>query len=73
MKTSIPSLFGLLTVLLLGAAATAATPSTEANRMAEVSFESAKDYADPFNHVILDAVFTTPNGRQLRVRYASPL
>ena len=85
MKASIPSLFGLLTVLLLGAAVTADTPSTEANRMAEVSFESAKDYADPFNHVILDAVFTTPDGRQLRVpafwaggktwrvRYASPL
>ena len=42
-------------------------PAVEANRMAEVSFESAKDYADPFNHVMLDAVFTTPDGRLLRV------
>ena len=59
--------------------------AVEANRMAEISFESAKDYADPFNHVTLDAVFTTPDGRLLRVpafwaggktwrvRYASPL
>ena len=58
--------------------------AVEANRMTEVSFESAKDYADPFNHVTLDAVFTTPDGRLLRVpafwaggktwrvRYASP-
>ncbi len=58
--------------------------AVEANRMSEVSFESAKDYADPFNHVTLDAVFTTPDGRLLRVpafwaggktwrvRYSSP-
>lgn len=62
----------------------AATVTTEANRMAEVSFESAKAYGDPFNDITLDAVFTTPDGRSLRVpafwagglswraRYASP-
>ncbi len=63
----------------------AETISVEANRVAEISFTSAKDYADPFNHVMLEAVFTTPDGRFLRVpafwaggttwrvRYASPL
>ena len=62
----------------------AAPVTTEANRMAEVSFESAKAYRDPFNEVTLDAVFTSPDGRILRVpafwaggstwrvRYASP-
>ena len=80
MKTS-------LLLSLLTAAATAldaATPTTEANRPVELSFTSAVDYADPFNQATLDAVFTTPDGRQLRVpafwaggktwrvRYASP-
>jgi hypothetical protein len=63
----------------------AGTFTTEANRMVEVSFESARTNADPFNDVILDAVFTEPGGRTLRVpafwaggatwrvRYASPL
>jgi hypothetical protein len=62
-----------------------ATITVEANRMAEIRFTSAKDYADPFHQVTLDAVFTTPDGRLLRVpafwagdkiwrvRYASPL
>jgi len=62
----------------------ASTVTAEANRMAEVSFESAKSYTDSFNNVTLDAVFTTPDGHTLRVpafwaggntwrvRYASP-
>ena len=75
------------TVLLAACFAMRPLPASavEANRMAEVSFESAKDYADPFGGVTLDAVFTTPDGRLLRVpafwaggktwrvRYASPL
>ncbi len=63
----------------------AARLSTEANRMAELSFESGKSYADSFNEVMLDAVFTTPEGRLLgvpafwaggktwRLRYASAI
>jgi Protein of unknown function (DUF4038)/Domain of unknown function (DUF5060)/Putative collagen-binding domain of a collagenase len=63
----------------------AGTFTAEVNRMVEVSFESGRTYADPFNEVILDAVFTEPGGRTLRVpafwaggatwrvRYASPL
>ena len=43
------------------------TVSAEANRLAEVSFSAAKDYADPFNDVVLDAVFTTPQGTTLKV------
>lgn len=77
-----------LTLLVLLAITTplrAETVTTEANRVAEVSFTSAKDYADPFNQVNLDVLFTTPEGRLLRVpafwaggktwraRYASPL
>jgi len=57
----------------------------EANRPAEISLESIRDHGDPFGSVTLDAVFTTPDGRLLRVpgfwaggrtwrvRYASPL
>lgn len=41
--------------------------TAEANRMAELRFESAKTYADPFNEVTLDAVFTAPDGKPLRV------
>lgn len=77
----------LLTCVLAGVAACleAASATTEANRPAEIGFESTKDYADPFNHVTLDVVFTTPDGRLLRVpafwaggktwrvRYASPV
>ncbi len=39
----------------------------EQNRMAELQFISAQDYADPFNTVSLDAVITDPDGGQCRV------
>ena len=76
------SMLSLMVALLLALPPSAA--AVEANRMAEVSFESTKNYADPFNEVTLDAVFTTPDGKtmrvpafwaggkQWRVRYASP-
>jgi len=60
------------------------TIHAEANRMTEWSFSSTSRYADPFNDVELDVVFTDPEGhaRQVpafwggeniwRVRYASP-
>lgn len=63
----------------------AAEQRVEANRVAEFSFESVRDLADPFGSIRLDAVFTTPDGRLLRVpafwaggrtwrvRYASPV
>jgi hypothetical protein len=63
----------------------AAPVLTEANRVAEIALESKRSYADPFNDVTVDAVFTTPDRRLLRVpafwaggetwrvRYASPL
>lgn len=72
-------------LLLLTTQLRADTVTVEANQLAEFSFTSAKDYADPFNQVTLDAVFATPDGRLLRVpaywaggrtwrvRYASPL
>ena len=56
-----------------------------ANRVAEWTFTSAKEHADPFNAIQLDAVFATPGGgaelrvpgfwaggKTWRVRYASP-
>jgi hypothetical protein len=61
------------------------TAQTSANVMAELTFKSARAYRDPFNDVTLDAVFTDPGGKELRVpafwaganlwktRYASPL
>ena len=58
---------------------------TQANVMTELSFTSSRTYADPFNEVTLDVIFTEPGGRHLRVpafwagknawkvRYASPV
>jgi hypothetical protein len=57
----------------------------EANVMLELSFTAQQPHDDPFNNVTLDAVFTDPNGKTLRVpafwdggdkwkvRYASPI
>jgi hypothetical protein len=44
-----------------------AAAAVAANRLAVVGFESARTYADPFNEVTLDVVFTTPAGTSLRV------
>jgi hypothetical protein len=41
--------------------------SVGANQVIELTFDSAKVYADPFNKVELDAIVTTPGGKQLRV------
>ncbi|HEV3259623.1 MAG TPA: DUF5060 domain-containing protein, partial [Gemmataceae bacterium] len=43
------------------------TLSAAANRTAEWSFRSEKVYADPFNDVDVDVVFTAPDGHELRV------
>ncbi|HEV2295279.1 MAG TPA: DUF4038 domain-containing protein [Tepidisphaeraceae bacterium] len=56
----------LMTFLLISALAHAQQP-TEANHVREWSFTAAKAYADPFNEVELDAVFTTPDGKQVRI------
>src|SRR5688572_1501383 len=60
------------------------TSQTQINVMAEIDFAAAVKHDDPFNTVTLDAVFTTPSGKLLRVpafwaggdkwkvRYASP-
>jgi hypothetical protein len=74
-----------ISLLFLACNGFCAAPNTiAANRVAEVAFESAKEYADPFNETTLDVVFTTPDGKALRVppfwaggrtwrvRYASP-
>ncbi|NLF00974.1 MAG: DUF5060 domain-containing protein, partial [Anaerolineales bacterium] len=37
------------------------------NQVAEWAYTSGKPYADPFNEVTLDVVFTGPDGRQQRV------
>lgn len=78
----------LLAACLLGIAAPViggSTITTEANRPAEITLQSDREYADPFHDVTLDAVFTTPDdrwvrvpafwagGKTWRVRYASPL
>lgn len=58
-----------MVTLVVAAFALCPSPAAavEANRMAEVSFESATAYAAPFNEVTIDAVFTTPEGKLLRV------
>ena len=57
-------MFSLVSALAFAGAGHAAT---EANRMVEFRFESAKVYPDPFNEVNVDAVFTDPAGTQRRV------
>jgi hypothetical protein len=59
--------------------------TTETNVAVEIAFQSQRDRADPFHELSVDAVFTEPGGRRLRVpafwaggqvwkvRYASPL
>ena len=58
---------------------------TETNKMVELTFKTNTKYNDPFNDVELDAVFTDPSGKELKVpgfwaggntwkiRYSSPL
>ncbi|MEX2593930.1 MAG: DUF4038 domain-containing protein [Anditalea sp.] len=40
---------------------------TQANMLVELTFTAAQSYSDPFNQVILDAIFTDPNGHELRI------
>jgi hypothetical protein len=57
----------------------------QTNKVIEISFQTHKQYANPFTDVELDALFTAPDGTEMRVpafwaggdtwkvRYASPL
>lgn len=62
---------GILALLLftfqLQAKVKDTTLKTQANVMVELTFTATHSYPDPFNQVTLDAVFTDPKGRQLRV------
>lgn len=78
-------LFCFLGATLICAAGLVAHAATEANRLVEFTFESARPYQDPFNEITLDAVFTDPSGVRRRVpafwaggatwrvRYSSPI
>jgi hypothetical protein len=57
----------LLLALSMSADAGAETREGIANRVEEWTFVSHKTYADPFNEVQVDVVFSAPDGRQLRV------
>lgn len=60
--------FILLSVLFpLLALAQGTVLKTEANRFVEVTLTAELNYTDPFNQVSLDAIFTDPNGQELRV------
>lgn len=74
----------LWTVGALPAPAGEQAQTAQANVMVEVTFKSSRTYADPFNEVTVDVIFTEPKGPGLRVpafwagsnvwkvRYASP-
>jgi hypothetical protein len=78
-------LLGVLILLTFLPIAHARALRTPANVPAEITFSSAKPYADPFNEVQLDVLFTDPKGGEKlvpafwaggnswKVRYASPL
>ncbi|HTN07720.1 DUF4038 domain-containing protein [Agriterribacter sp.] len=53
--------------LFAGANDKAVIVRTEANKMAEITLTATRSYADPFNEVLLDAVFTDPKGKELKV------
>ncbi|MCR4414032.1 MAG: DUF4038 domain-containing protein [Thermoguttaceae bacterium] len=87
MATTENTLIGLVSWVFVGLAASCAAGAvhrTEANVMVEIALESKRDHADPFHALLVDAVFTDPAGRTLRVpafwaggrawkvRYASP-
>jgi hypothetical protein len=57
----------LIVFLLVAMVSLRGSAQTEANRVAEFSFASAKQYQDPFNEVTLDVVFTEPTGGKRRV------
>jgi len=69
----------------LAAAISTSAAETQANVVTEISLTAKRHYADPFNEVTLDVVFTDPQSRKLRVpafwaggnlwkvRYASPV
>ncbi|MDQ3440622.1 MAG: DUF4038 domain-containing protein [Planctomycetota bacterium] len=77
-------LIALCALFALGSTVRAEVKASEANRVTEWSFTATKAHADPFNEVQLDAVFATPDGKEMRVpafwaggqtwrvRYASP-
>lgn len=50
----------------------AVSQKMEANRVAEILFESEKRYQNPFMEVELDAIITQPDGAQLRVPGSGP-
>jgi len=62
-----------------------AVQQTEANTVIEISFQTQKQYANPFTDVVLDVLFKDPDGMEVKVpafwagsdtwkvRYASPL
>ncbi len=66
-------ILGLLTLFLFSItiAATAGDKppaiSTEANKIAEITLTAKRKYTDPFNQVMLDAVFTDPSGKTFKV------
>lgn len=78
-------LAGILAVAApLPAIRSAEAVTAEANQFAEIAFTSQNEHGDPFNDLLLDVVFTTPKGDQIRVpafwsggrkwrvRYSSP-
>src|SRR5687767_14810574 len=54
--------FGVIACMILGLAATA-----WAGPIVEKTFTSTKAYADPFNDIELDVIFTSPGGKEMRV------
>jgi hypothetical protein len=52
---------------LPAAAAAAAAQAVDANRVTEVTFSSAKTYADPFNEIAVDVLVRTPRHQTPRV------
>jgi Domain of unknown function (DUF5060) len=56
-----------LAISAVASSARGQEPSAAAGAPAEWSYTSAKQYADPFNQVDVDAVITLPSGKQERV------
>src|SRR6266516_3034218 len=58
---------GAACFLLFAAAGGFANSEAPQNHVTEITFTSSKPYADPFNEVDLDVIFTAPGGAEARV------
>src|SRR5438045_472383 len=64
---SVSGFFSLCAGLLVPAVMAAEPRIIEANVVIDLTFTATGSHQDPFNEILLDGIFTQPDGRTLRV------